>query len=770
MSRIEGQDFQTQGVTVQQIELEIPTQKIKDIDAEIRDITFEIINDKIIIQGIIHKQIFFVGTDNVVHHQTEEMPFSTFIDVPGAEPGMDAQIHPEIEHVAFELSPDGTELNQKVVVEIFVKITETVQVNIEETTEGSLYKLETVIGENNKQEIVENEVELDIPAIKIVDITAEIRDLETDVIQDKVIIQGVLHKQIFFIGEDNVEYHQAENVPFSLFVDIPGAEPGMNVQVHPDIELIKRELIDSTTLLQEVIIDFFVKVTETQQLNLTIGEGPLMKLDRVIGEDIVQVMKVNDITLERPAMKIRDIEATLRDIQAVVITDKVIVQGTIHKQIFYVGTDDVEYHQAEDVNFSTFVDLPGAAPGMDVTIKGVVELARGTLTDQTTLHQKVVAELAVKVTEEEQVNIVIGNGPLIKARQVVNEGVRQIIVEQVAVFPPVPPPVAGLVIDRALIKEEVAEEVSEQILVDNVIDLEDQAQKVRSITGTIRNVTVEIVDGEVLVEGEIVKEIEFVDSDNVVRQMTEVVPFEALIEFPDVPEGAELNADIVIEDINFNLINNCTAIRQIVVLQITVTAGESRQVQVVTNISATGGGTVEVETVEVRAQVVVGEDTITPTLENTVELDPAADEIIDMTGELQDITTEVMEDQVVVNGTVFKEVEYLDVDDTIQNTFEEIPFEFTIDIEGAAPGMNVQVHPEILDIAFELSEDGTELLQMIDLEIFVKVTEMEIIEVVTDATSDLIEELITEIVFLDVVGDGIPEPVPVEVVVDVIGT
>jgi hypothetical protein len=755
---------QAKRVNLQQIELEVPAKKIKNINAEVRDITYDIITDKIIIQGVIHKQIFYVGVDDVVYHQAEEMPFSTFIDVQGAEPGMEAQIHPQIEHIGFELSPDGGQLNQKVILEIFVKITETVQVNITEADGGALYNLEAVIGENNKQKMIESTFELEIPAIKITDITAEITEMQAEIITDKIVIQGVLHKQIFFVGEDNVGYHQAEDVPFSLFIDLPGATPGMNAQVHPNIELIKKELTSPTEIQQEVVIDFFVKVTETQELNVALGDGPLMKLDRVIGENTIQTMKTSDLTLDRQAIKIKDIDVTLRDLQTTVINNKVIVQGTIHKQIYYIGLDDVEFHQAEDVQFSNFIDIPGLEAGMDATVSGVVEHIKAELTDPTNLHQKVVVELIVKVTEEQQVNILIGNGPLIKAPQVINEGIEQIIVEQIAVIPAIPPPLP-IEITRALIKEEITQQVSEQTLIGNVVALEVQAQKVRTVTGTVRDVTVEILDGSALVEGEVVKQVEYVDLDDVVRHMIEVVPFEILMELPDLDPDLVLSANVIIEDISFSLINDGLEMRQIIVLEATVEAGESRQVEVVTDVS---GPDINIETLEARVQRVVGEEVITPTLDDTVSLSPAAQNIIEITGNFEDITTEVMTGQVMVSGNFVKEVEYLGIDDQVYRLFEEIPFEYTIEIEDIEPGMNVQVHPQVIDIGYQLSEDGTELSQTVEIEIFVKATETAIITVVTDISGPSIEEVIKEVVLLDVIGDGNPDPVPVEVVVDVI--
>lgn len=389
------------------VTLERAAIKIRNITAEIRNLTTELIQDKIIIQGILHKQIFFVGEDNIVHHQAEDVPFSTFIDIFGTEPGMNVQVHPVIETILFSLIRP-TLLHQKVVVEIFVKVTESNQLNLVEGA-GPLVRLDQVIGEGTKQELIENTVGLNTPALKIDDITAEIRDLTIEVIDDKVIIQGIVHKQIFFIGLDNIEYHQAEDLEFSTFLDIPGATTGMDVVAEPTIEFIHFELLDEDTLLQKVVIEFFVKVTESIQINVVLGPGALLKLDTVVGEDTKQLLVENTIVLSQPAIKIREIVARVERLMAEVIEDKVIIQGIVHKQIFFINEDNLEIHQSEDVPFSTFVDIPGAVPGMDVRIKPIIETVLFELLNSTTLRQKVVVELFIKVTESQQLQVLVAS-------------------------------------------------------------------------------------------------------------------------------------------------------------------------------------------------------------------------------------------------------------------------------------------------------------------------------------------------------------------------
>ncbi|MDF2630021.1 MAG: hypothetical protein K0R39_3852 [Symbiobacteriaceae bacterium] len=60
--------------------------------------------NKVIITGTLHKQIFFVADDDLVRHMGEDIPFTTFVDLPGINPGDAVNIMPIVEHVGFELT------------------------------------------------------------------------------------------------------------------------------------------------------------------------------------------------------------------------------------------------------------------------------------------------------------------------------------------------------------------------------------------------------------------------------------------------------------------------------------------------------------------------------------------------------------------------------------------------------------------------------------------------------------------------------------------
>src|SRR5690606_14446247 len=134
----------------------------------------------------------------------------------------------------------------------------------------------------------------------------------------------------------------------------------MDVQVHPTVEFVAFTLETPTTLRQKVVLEIFVKVTERVQLQVALGTGPLVKVEAVRGENTQQFLSETIVTLPVPAIKVREIDAKVENITTEILEDKVIIQGTIHKQIYFIDTNNVEREFTELVPFSTFIDVPGA--------------------------------------------------------------------------------------------------------------------------------------------------------------------------------------------------------------------------------------------------------------------------------------------------------------------------------------------------------------------------------------------------------------------------
>jgi hypothetical protein len=347
--------------------------KIADIQARIVDLSAEVVDGQVMVQGTLHKQIFFVGDDDRVHHVAEDVPFNVFVDCPGATSEMNAQATARIAKLTHHLEY-CQELVQQAILQMAVRVTQDAQVNVVLNPTGPLVKAEVVVGEDTIVCPVENVSELDRPAIKVRDVRVQLEDVDAEVAEGQVLIQGCLVKSIFFIATSNEEYFQEERVPFTCIANIPGAQPGDNVTLRSAILRVDRFLTNGHCVRQRVILQVFVKVTQTAELNVAEDpNGPLVLASQVTASGTRQVLVENEVTLDPPAQKIQEIQARVEDVTTEVIMNKVLVTGTLHKQIFYVGPDDVVHHLGEDVKFTTFVDLPGAKPSDTATVIPRVE-------------------------------------------------------------------------------------------------------------------------------------------------------------------------------------------------------------------------------------------------------------------------------------------------------------------------------------------------------------------------------------------------------------
>ncbi|HHY47984.1 MAG TPA: hypothetical protein GX506_11875 [Firmicutes bacterium] len=82
------------------------------------------------------KQVFYVGTDNLVHHLSELLPFSEMVEVTPINPnrpvveGMQQQDHSYVENVVWEFDPTTGSFMEKVIVRIDVKVTQHEQIRV----------------------------------------------------------------------------------------------------------------------------------------------------------------------------------------------------------------------------------------------------------------------------------------------------------------------------------------------------------------------------------------------------------------------------------------------------------------------------------------------------------------------------------------------------------------------------------------------------------------------------------------------------------------
>lgn len=270
--------------------------------------------------------------------------------------------------------------------------------------------------------------------VKIKEIVAGIEELRAIALPGKVIVQGTVLEQIFFVGPDGIVRERVERVPFSQQVVLPGVDPekvrtGEQVlDVQAEVEFVIAHLVDTARVVDKIVILLTLTLTE----KMPVGG---MLLDVVIATKKEQVLVVQVkpfpvkqvvvvqvpvaavvrkqvliVTKKRiPAIKIKRIDAEVRNVVFQALAGKLIVQGLLHRQVAFVGPDNVVRVQQEDIPFSEAIPVPGLPAGAAVSGTVRVEFVVPELdVERGVLVQKTVLLVQAAVPDTRTITVVSG--------------------------------------------------------------------------------------------------------------------------------------------------------------------------------------------------------------------------------------------------------------------------------------------------------------------------------------------------------------------------
>lgn len=234
-------------------------------------------------------------------------------------------------------------------------------------------------------------------------------------------------------------------------------------------------------------------------------------------------------------IKIKEIIASIEELRAIALPGKVIVQGVVLEQIFFVGPDGIVRERVERVPFAEQVVLPGVDPekiqsGAQVLdVQAEVEFVIAHLVDDTRVVDKIVILLTLTLTEK----TLIGGIPF---DVVIATKKQQVLVVRIKVFP---------VKQVIVVQIPVAAVIRKQILI--VTKKQIPAIKIKRVDAEVRNVAFQALAGKLIVSGILHKQVAFVGPDNVVRMQEEDIPFTEAIPVPGLPAGAAVSGTVVVE-------------------------------------------------------------------------------------------------------------------------------------------------------------------------------------------------------------------------------
>lgn len=134
-------------------------------------------------------------------------------------------------------------------------------------------KVLKVVGEAVGQLVLENST--CINAVKIDRINAKLLDTTDHLFRNKVVKQGRILKEIFYVDPEGVVRFKSEKIPFMLTVDIPGLKPGAFTEVQNhlldievDYNLTPPRYCIPGCLEQKIVAHILVVASEWTQLDV----------------------------------------------------------------------------------------------------------------------------------------------------------------------------------------------------------------------------------------------------------------------------------------------------------------------------------------------------------------------------------------------------------------------------------------------------------------------------------------------------------------------
>lgn len=239
-------------------------------------------------------------------------------------------------------------------------------------------KINNLIGEDTAQTIVEHDLivpDTNPDAARILLIDGEVYEKSSEVLQDKVAVNGAIRYKILYISDDESGKVRSINTSsdFSYNVDVLNARFGLKPNIKCEIEHIEHEILYGRKIKVKAIVKFDVKVCEEVEHDFVNNINGLedieilkdnIDVNSTLGENnaYCNVSEAIEIPAGKPTIK----EILRNDIKIVgkdykVSDNKIIAKGDLNVLTLYIADDEENSIQfiENELPFTQFIELQG---------------------------------------------------------------------------------------------------------------------------------------------------------------------------------------------------------------------------------------------------------------------------------------------------------------------------------------------------------------------------------------------------------------------------
>jgi LysM repeat protein len=415
--------------------------KILSVDGSVLITDKEVVDDRVILEGVVNVKALYVSAEGALplHYMEGSFGFTQQMELPGINNRMDAEVHAGIEHLDSDIV-NSRKLNIKCVLNISGKVVDRAQIDMVKDVKGiddvqvlsDYIEITDTVGENRAHVTVRQEfvIPADQPAVgEILKTDVMIGKREGRITEDRVNINGILKVTTLYIGDDdqNSINTVSYQIPFSNYIDIPGAAPGMGYRVRYSVEdfysLVKEDDQDQKrTIEYEVVVKAEAKVQSVQQVEMLVdayspstsfsAQKSSLKLKKSMDYITEEIQIKEEVQLPAhcpPITKLCDVQAVPVLTDFGISGDNIVIEGLLCIKALYT-TDGQQYsvymHQ-DEIPFQHTTPLPEGGRQMDMDIDLYLEDFQSRMLDNDLIEirAKMLAEIDIEKSYSKEVVI-----------------------------------------------------------------------------------------------------------------------------------------------------------------------------------------------------------------------------------------------------------------------------------------------------------------------------------------------------------------------------
>jgi len=413
--------------------------KILTVDADVEITGTKIVQDKIIVSGTVNFKVLYKADDErqSVHSLDASNDFRKEVEIEGINEKMSADIKANVEHIDYKLL-ENNKISVKTVLEIEGKVQSDNNINIVKDIKGSeglqilkeSIKYNDIIAANNSSTLVKEafEIQDDMPDIvDILRVDLKAYERETKVVDDKVIVAGVVVCSIMYFGddEDNKINYLSHEIPFTHFVETTGALKDMNCNIrlqasNPDYD-IKEDINGDIRIIDvEAMVKIDAKIYEQREKEVTVDTYSTKKKFNVKKQEVIVTENIGEnISKEivKGLLNISGEDDTIKNIYNLnakpiltdyrIVEDKIIIEGLLVADMLYLsGTDNEIKGIKQEIPFKTYVDADGLSEDMEIDVENILEDISYNQVDNQEVEIEAIVKNVVSINRIKKINIV----------------------------------------------------------------------------------------------------------------------------------------------------------------------------------------------------------------------------------------------------------------------------------------------------------------------------------------------------------------------------